>query len=63
LFTADEMEIIKVALEGDIIRQRKYIQEMADDDSSDIRFEMWLEESERLLKKVSLEWIKMKANS
>lgn len=63
MFTADEMEIIKVALEGDIIRQRKYIQEMADDDSSDIRFEMWLEESERLLKKVSLEWIKMKANS
>ena len=63
MLTISEMEILKAALEGDIIRQRKFLQEMADDDSSDIRFEMWLEQSEQLLKKVSLKLIKMQANS
>lgn len=63
MLTINEMEILKSALEGDIGRQKKYLEELAEKNGSDVRFEMWLDESERLLKKVSLKLFDMKAKS
>lgn len=59
--TIQELEIIKSALEGDIIRQKQTISEMAEDGGSDIRFEMWLEDTEILYKKVVKKLMTMKA--
>jgi hypothetical protein len=53
--TIRELEIIKTALEGDIIRQK-------DSHKRDqYEFKLWLEESERLLKKVSLKLFEAKS--
>lgn len=61
MLTIDEMEIIKSALEGDIARQKEYLNELAEQNGSDVRFEMWLDESQQLLKKVSSKLFNMKA--
>lgn len=50
-----EMEIIKAALEGDIILQKK--SEHADHPA----FKEWLKDTEKLLKKVSIELMNRKA--
>lgn len=63
MLTIDEMEILKSALEGDIARQKDYLDELAEHNGSDVRFEMWLDESQRLLKKVSLKLFDMKAKA
>lgn len=63
MLTIDEMEILKSALEGDIARQKDYLDELAEQNGSDVRFEMWLDESQRLLKKVSLKLFDMKAKA
>lgn len=54
MLTINEMEILKSALEGDIGRQKTYLEKLAEQGGSDVRFELWLDETERLLKKVSL---------
>ena len=63
MLTINEMEILKSALEGDIARQKDYLDEMSEQGGSDVRFEMWLDESQRLLKKVSLKLFDMKAKA
>lgn len=45
-----ELEILKAALEGDVQRQKYQLNEIG----SDIRFEIWLHETEMLLRKVSI---------
>lgn len=57
------MEILKSALEGDIMRQKEYLTKLAEDGGSDVRFEMWLDETQRLLKKLSIKLSSMKANA
>jgi hypothetical protein len=49
-----ELEIIKAALEGDIIRQKQ------SDNADHPAFKQWLEDSEKLLKKVSRQMFEMK---
>jgi tRNA nucleotidyltransferase/poly(A) polymerase len=49
-----ELEIIKAALEGDIIRQKQ------NDNADHPAFKQWLEDSEKLLKKVSRQMFEMK---
>ena len=61
MLTIDEMEILKSALEGDIIRQKKFLDELAEQDGSDIRFEVWHDDTIRLHKKVALKLMDMKA--
>lgn len=61
MLTINEMEIIKSALEGDVIRQKEYLAELARQDNSDIRFEAWLDDSQKLLKKISIKLMNMKA--
>lgn len=61
MLSIEEMEIIKSALEGDIIRQKKFLKVLEEQGGSDIRFEIWLDDSQRLLKKVSLKLMDMKA--
>lgn len=61
MLTIDEMEILKSALEGDIIRQKKFLEELAEEGGSDIRFEMWLDDTQRLHRKVTLKLMDMKA--
>lgn len=63
MLTINEMEILKSALEGDIARQKDYLDEMADQGGSDVRFEIWLDESQRLLKKVTLKLFDMKVKA
>lgn len=63
MLTIDEMEILKSALEGDIMRQKEYLTKLTEDGGSDVRFEMWLDESQRLLKKISVKLMDMKANA
>lgn len=53
--TIKELEIIKVALEGDIIQQKQ----SENRDHPD--WKEWLADSERLLKKISVKLIEMKA--
>jgi uncharacterized lipoprotein YehR (DUF1307 family) len=52
--TIRELEIMKAALEGDIIRQKE--SEKMDHPA----WKHWLEDSEKLLKKVSMKIIEMK---
>lgn len=61
MFTIDEMEIIKSALELDITHQKKFLAELAEQGGSDIRFEMWLDDTEILYKKVRSELFDMKS--
>lgn len=56
-----ELEIIKSALECDINHQKKTLEEMYAEGGSDIRFEMWLEDTEILYKKVVKKLSTMKA--
>lgn len=56
MYSLDELDIIKTALEGDIIRQKKEIEEI-----DDIRFQKWLFDTEELYKKVSNELFTRKA--
>lgn len=63
MLTINEMEILKSALEGDIARQKDYLDEMSEQGGSDVRFEMWLDESQRLLKKVTLKLFDMKVKA
>lgn len=44
-----ELEIIKAALEGDIIRQEKH------PNKDELAFKYWLEDSRKLLKKITKE--------
>ena len=53
--TIKELEIIKAALEGDIIRQRK------SENAQHPAWKNWLEDSEKLLRKVSKKLFEMKA--
>jgi hypothetical protein len=55
LITLDELEIIKSALEGDIIRQKE--NKKADHPA----FQKWLKDTEKLHKKVANELITRKA--
>lgn len=49
LYSIEELEIIKSALEQDIIHQKKQLEEVV----NDIRFELWLFNTEDLYKKVT----------
>lgn len=53
--TIRELEIIKAALEGDIIRQTE------SENRDQFEFRLWLEDSEKLLKKVSLKLFEAKS--
>jgi len=53
--TIRELEIIKAALEGDIIAQKN------NDKLDHPAFQSWLEDSEKVLKKVSRKLFEMKA--
>lgn len=53
--TIKELEIIKAALEGDIVRQRK------SENAEHPAWKSWLEDSEKLLKKISKKLFEMKA--
>jgi hypothetical protein len=53
--TIRELEIIKAALEGDIIRQKE------SDKRDNPAFKKWLKDSEKLLKKVSIKLFTEKA--
>jgi len=61
MLSIDELEIIKSALEGDILRQKKFLNELAEQGGSDIRFEIWMIDSQKLLEKVTLKLMNMKA--
>lgn len=56
MFNIDELEIIKASLEGDIVLQKKQLEEI-----DDIRFEMWLLDTQEIHKKVSIELMNRKA--
>ena len=47
MYTIEELEILKSALEGDIIYQKKQLETI-----DDVRFEVWLEDTQKLHKKV-----------
>jgi 2-keto-3-deoxy-galactonokinase len=53
--TIKELEIIKAALEGDIIQQKE------SDKAEHPAFKEWLKDTEKLLKKVSRKLFEMKA--
>lgn len=61
MFSLEELHVFKAALECDIREQKKTLQEMLDEGWSDMRFEIWLHESEKLLKKTSLLIMDMEA--
>jgi hypothetical protein len=48
-FDTKELEIMKAALEGDVIRQKKHIETI-----DNIEFQKWLVDTEQLLKTISL---------
>ena len=48
-----ELEILKTALESDIIYQKKQLEEISEYGGGDIRFEIWLDETEKLHRKIS----------
>lgn len=52
--TARELEILKAALQGDIIRQKE------SDKAEEPAFKAWLEDSEKLLKKVTRKLFEVK---
>lgn len=54
MFTEHELEILKTTLECDIMHQKKSLQQIEENGGSDIRFEMWLEDSKQLFRKVTL---------
>jgi hypothetical protein len=55
MLTIRELEIIKAALEGDIIQQKENIHK------DHPAWKHWLEDSEKLLKKVSMKLFEMKS--
>lgn len=58
LLGINELEIIKSALECDINFQKKQLKEIG----NDIRFEMWLDDTQLLHKRISTHLMEMKAN-